>query len=244
MRSHAAQPPRAQQHPASPPHRFADRRTAGAALAGALDAYVGRPDVIVLALPRGGVPIGYEVATRLGAPLDVLIVRKLGVPGHEEVAMGALASGDIVYLDRPMIAALGVGDAAIERVLARERAELRRRESEFRTPGALPAAEGRVVIVVDDGLATGSTMRAAVQALRTRRPARLIAAAPIAAQETCRELGNEVDEIVCLVKPHPFRAVSLWYEDFEQTTDEEVRALLTRAAQEHADRARLQRPQG
>ena len=215
---------------------YEDRRHAGRVLASVLAPYAGRDDLVVLALPRGGVPVGYEVASRLGAPLDVLTVRKLGVPGHEEVAMGAIASGDIVVLDRPLIAALGLSTDDVERVMARERAELRRREAAFRTPGALPAAELRTVILVDDGLATGATMRAAVAAVRTRSPGRLVVAVPVAAVAACRELAGEVDEIACLVRPMLLGAVGRWYDDFAPVRDDEVRAFLARAARDQAER--------
>ncbi len=216
--------------------RYKDRRHAGRVLAEALHEYAGRPDVVVLALPRGGVPVAYEVARRLGAPLDVFVVRKLGVPGHEEFAMGAIASGDVIVLDRAVIEGLGIPRAAVEAAIAREQAELARREQLYR--GGRPPLEvtGKTCILVDDGLATGSTMRAAVAGLRQRGAGRIVVAVPIASPETCEELSTEVDDIVCAATPEPFVAVGLWYEDFEQTTDEEVRQLLEAAEREQATR--------
>jgi len=216
--------------------RYEDRRHAGRVLAEALHEYAGRPDVVVLALPRGGVPVAYEVARRLGAPLDVFVVRKLGVPGHEEFAMGAIASGDVIVLDRAVIEGLGIPRAAVEAAIAREQAELARREQLYR--GGRPPLEvtGKTCILVDDGLATGSTMRAAVAGLRQRGAGRIVVAVPIASPETCEELSTEVDDIVCAATPEPFVAVGLWYEDFEQTTDEEVRQLLEAAEREQATR--------
>src|SRR5467141_1683956 len=214
--------------------RYQDRRHAGRVLAEALREYAGRPDVVVLALPRGGVPVAYEVARRLGAPLDVFVVRKLGLPGHEEFAMGALASGGVIVLDRAVIQGLGISSGAIEAAIAREQAELARREKLYR--GDRPPLEvtGKTVILVDDGLATGSTMRAAVAGLRQRGARRIVVAVPIAAPSTCRELSAEADEIVCAATPEPFVAVGRWYANFEQTTDEEVRAFLEAAAREQA----------
>jgi putative phosphoribosyl transferase len=210
--------------------RFRDRAEAGQALAEQLQAYSDRPDVVVLALPRGGVPVAYEVATRLNAPLDVFLVRKLGVPGREELAMGALATGGVRVLNESVIAHLHIADDAIEAATERERAELERREHFYRGEHPARPVHGWTVILVDDGLATGSTMRAAVAALRERGPARVIVAVPAGAPEACDDLRAEVDEIVCVHTPDDFRAVGLWYENFEQTTDEEVRDLLIRAA--------------
>ena len=190
------------------------------------------PDVIVLALPRGGVPIGYEVARRLRAPLDVYVVRKLGVPGHEELAMGALASDGTCVVDEELIASLGIGAAAFEEVVQREIDELRRREIAYRDARPEPDIAGKVVIVVDDGLATGATMRAAATALRVRHPAAIVAAVPVAASRTCASLENVVDRVVCVATPEPFHAVGLYYRNFEQTSDDEVRRLLARAAAE------------
>jgi putative phosphoribosyl transferase len=211
---------------------FRDRSEAGRFLASQLSRYAGRPDVLVLALPRGGVPVGDEVARALGAPLDVFLVRKLGVPGHGELAMGAIASGGVRVLNQDVVEALGIPPAAIEAVAEREARELARREREYRDGRPAPDVRGRTMILVDDGLATGSTMRAAVAALRQLGPAAIVVAVPTAARETCDELRPLVDEVVCASTPRPFRAVGLWYDDFSQTTDEEVRALLAQAARE------------
>jgi putative phosphoribosyl transferase len=215
--------------------RYRDRHDAGEAVARALSAYAGRDDLVVLALPRGGVPVAYPVARSLGAPLDVFIVRKLGYPGEEELAMGAIASGDVVVLDEEL--ARTVPGDALDAILAREREELGRREREYRDGRARPAVEGKTAILVDDGLATGSTMRAAVAALRKERPARIVVAVPIAAPETCAAFEREVDDIICAATPEPFYAVGLWYADFSQTTDVEVRDLLARAAREGSSAA-------
>jgi predicted phosphoribosyltransferase len=209
--------------------RFRDRRAAGRRLAEELRGYAGRGDVVVLGLPRGGVPVAYEVAERLHAPLDVFLVRKLGVPGHEELAMGAIASGGIVVANEDLIAQLDVSRAAFERAVERETRELERRELAYRGGRARPELRGRVAIVVDDGLATGATMRAAVEALRRLEPARIVVAVPTAAGETRRDFERIVDEVACASTPHPFQAVGLWYEDFTPTTDEEVRELLERS---------------
>lgn len=210
---------------------FRDRTDAGRVLANHLMAYAGRGDVIVLALPRGGVPVAYEVARALAAPLDVFLVRKLGLPGHEELAMGAIASGGIRLLNAEVTEAYNVTDAELEAVTTTEQRELERREQAYRDGRPLPALAGRTVILVDDGLATGATMHVAVLALRKESPARIIVAVPVAAAETCDEFSSIVDDIVCAETPAPFYAVGLWYEDFAQTTDEEVHALL-RAARE------------
>jgi predicted phosphoribosyltransferase len=191
----------------------------------------------VLALPRGGVPVAFEVAEALHAPLDIFLVRKLGVPGHEELAMGAIATGGVRVLNEDVVGYLNINDEVIERVAAREQRELERRERVYRGGRAAPDVRGRTVILVDDGLATGSTMRAAAAALRLQRPARIIVAVPVAAPQTCDEFRTEVDEIVCAATPEPFRGVGLWYEDFSQTTDEEVRELLARAGTERAHAA-------
>ncbi len=208
---------------------YRDRREAGRYLAKKLADYAGRPDVLVLALPRGGVPVAYEVARALVAPLDVFLVRKLGVPGHEELAMGAIASGGLVRLNQEMVRALGIGSNLINEVISTQRTELERRDRQYRGDRPPPDVRGKTVILIDDGLATGASMRAAVAALRQQHPDRIVVAVPIAAPSTCAELGEEVDEIVCARTPEPFRAVGLWYEDFTQTTDEEVRDLLRRA---------------
>ena len=210
--------------------RFRDRTHAGKELARLLGAYAGRPGVLVLALPRGGVPVGYEVARALGAPLDVFVVRKLGVPGHEELAMGAIASGGVVIMSPDIVESYGVTDAQLDAVTEAERRELERRERRYRGDRPAPGIAGRTVILVDDGLATGSTMRAAVAALRQERPAEIIVAVPVAASETCELLRAEVDSVVCSATPEPFYAVGLWYDDFSQTTDDEVHLLLDRAA--------------
>lgn len=209
--------------------RFQDRHDAGRRLAVELHAYANRPDVIVLALPRGGVPVGFEVATALGAPLDVFVVRKLGLPWEEEVAMGAIASGGVRVLDSDLIRAARVSEAEVERVTAIERAELARRERKYRGERPFPDLSGKTVILVDDGLATGSTMRAGVAALRQEGPSRVVVAVPVAAPATCNALREIADEIVCAMTPEPFRAVGYWYHDFSQTSDEEVQELLDRA---------------
>jgi putative phosphoribosyl transferase len=209
---------------------FRDRTEAGRVLAGELAAYADRPDVLVLALPRGGVPVAFEVARALHAPLDVFLVRKLGVPGREELAMGAIASGGVRVLNDEVVGALRIPDRVIDGVAAMELDELQRRERAYRGDRAPPDVRGRTVILVDDGLATGSSMRAAVAALRRLGPARIVVAVPVGAAETCAELQAEADEAVCAHTPRPFFAVGQWYEDFSQTTDEEVRDLLAQAA--------------
>jgi putative phosphoribosyl transferase len=212
--------------------RFHDRHDAGSQLAERLGTYADRDDVIVLALPRGGVPVGYEVARALDAPLDVFVVRKLGLPWREELAMGAIASGGVRVLDAELIRAARVTDEEIRQVTTTEQAELERRESQYRGERPFPDVSGKIVILVDDGLATGSTMRAAVTALRQERPARIVVAVPVAAPETCNAFREIADEIVCASTPEPFRAVGYWYDDFSQTTDDEVHALLERATEE------------
>jgi putative phosphoribosyl transferase len=209
---------------------FRDRVDAGEILARHLDHFYGRDDVLVLALPRGGVPVGFQVARALGAPLDVFLVRKLGVPGHEELAMGAIASGGVRVMNHQVVRMSGVTPRQIAAAVAREEEELRRREREYRGERPMPEVRGKTVILVDDGLATGATMRAAAQALEAQGPARLVVAVPVAAAETCREFTAEVDEVVCAVTPEPFWGVGMWYQDFGQTTDDEVRELLRRAA--------------
>jgi len=191
--------------------------------------YADRPDVLVLALPRGGVPVGFEVSTALHVPLDVFLVRKLGVPGHEELAMGAIASGGVRVLNDDVIGSLNLPQNAIDWAAAIEQRELERRERLYRGDRPSPDLKDRIVILIDDGLATGSTMRAAAQAVRQHHPARLVVAVPTAAVETCEEFRSEVDEVICALTPAPFDAVGLWYEEFSQTSDEEVRDLLARA---------------
>ena len=209
---------------------FRDRTEAGRRLAAALARYAGRSDVLVLALPRGGVPVGYEVAAALGAPLDVFVVRKLGVPGQPELAMGAIATGGVRVLNAEVVAALDIPAGVIDAVTERERVELQRRERAYRGSRPALSVEGRIVILVDDGLATGATMRAAAAAVKAQRPARVVVAVPTAARETCDELRDEVDEVVCLETPPFFGAVGMWYEDFRETSDQEVRDLLSKAA--------------
>jgi predicted phosphoribosyltransferase len=206
--------------------RFRDRAEAGRELAVRLAGYAGRDDVVVLGLPRGGVPVAAEVARSLGAPLDVFLVRKLGLPGREELAMGAIASGGALVLNRDVVDELGVPDEVVQRVAARESEELRRRAALYRGERPEPELAGRVVILVDDGLATGASMRAAVAAVKSLQPARVVVAVPAAPAPTCAELAREVDELVCLRTPEPFYAVGMWYDDFSQVSDDEVRALL------------------
>jgi erythromycin esterase-like protein/predicted phosphoribosyltransferase len=207
---------------------FRNRSEAGRLLAVRLAAYANRPDVLVLALPRGGVPVAYEVARALNAPLDVFLVRKLGVPGHEELAMGAVATGGIRVLNDQIVRTLRVPDYVIDAVAVQEQQELRRRERLYHGGSPPPAVHGRTVILVDDGLATGATMHAAIKALRQLQPARIVVAVPTASPQTCEELRADVDEVICAITPEPFHAVGFWYEDFSQTTDEEVRDLLAR----------------
>jgi predicted phosphoribosyltransferase len=205
---------------------FADRREAGVELAGRLEAYKDRDDVIVLALPRGGVPIGYEVAQLLRAPLDIFVVRKLGVPGHRELAMGAIASGGVRILNDEVVRWYGIPTVAIDEIAHEEQTELDRREREYRAGREPLALKDRVVLLIDDGLATGSTMKAAVEAVRAHRPARIVVAVPVGAQETCEELSTLADDVVCARTPQQFSAVGMWYRDFSETSDDEVRALL------------------
>ena len=212
-----------------PNRPFRDRAAAGRALATALAAYRGQPKAIVLALPRGGVPVGFEVAKSLGIELDLVLVRKLGAPGHEELAMGAVASGGVAFIDSWIVERLAVSPETVAATIERERAELLRRERAYRGDRPAPVVRDRIVICVDDGLATGASMRAAVGALREGAPARVIVAVPIAAAEIAAELAEIADEVVVARTPSHFRAVSLWYGDFTQTSDDEVRALLTRA---------------
>ena len=207
---------------------FRDRTDAGRRLAARMTEYAGRSDVLVLALPRGGVPVAFEVARALRAPLDVFLVRKLGVPGQEELAMGAIASGGVRVVNEAVVQHLDIAPEMIDAVTAREQGELERRERAYRDDRPAPDVRGRTVILVDDGLATGSTMRAAALALRQQGPARVVVAVPVASREACAEFRGEVNDIVCAATPEPFMGVGRWYEDFSQTTDEEVRSLLAR----------------
>jgi predicted phosphoribosyltransferase len=209
--------------------RLADRVEGGRQLAEQLHEYAGRDDVVVLGLPRGGVPVAAEVARALGAPLDVFLVRKLGVPGREELAFGAIALGGARVLNRDVVATLGIDDETIEAVAQREQAELERRAQAYRGSTEPPGVRGRTVILVDDGLATGASMRAAVEAVHALGPERVVVAVPAAARETCSELARHVDKIVCLMTPEPFFAVGMWYRDFTETSDDDVRAALAAA---------------
>jgi predicted phosphoribosyltransferase len=205
---------------------FRDRHEAGRTLATRLQKYAGRSDVIVLALPRGGVPVAFEVAEALGAPLDLFLVRKLGTPGHRELAMGAIASGGVRVLNPEVVHWYGISPDAIDKVAMEEQRELERRENAYREGRAPAAVEGRIVILIDDGLATGSSMKAAVQAVKQLNPAKVMVAVPVGARETCEELSRIADDVICARMPEPFTAVGQWYLDFDQTTDEVVRELL------------------
>jgi predicted phosphoribosyltransferase len=216
------------------PLQFHKRSEAGRILARRLEAFRGRPDVIVLALPRGGVPVGFEIAGHLDVPLDVFLVRKLGVPGQEELAFGAIASGGVRILNEDVIQMVGMSDQEMDAVAESEEDELVRRDRKYRAGGAPPSVRGKTVIVVDDGLATGATMLAAIRAIRKLNPARIVTAVPLAARDTCRYLAPRVDELVCLESPEPFHAVGIWYEDFSQVTDDQVKDLLGRRARAHA----------
>lgn len=219
--------------------QFRDRIEAGQLLADRLQAYADHPDVLVLALPRGGVPVAFEVASALHVPLDVFVVRKLGVPGHRELAMGAIATGGVRVLNQEVVQGIGIPEWVIDRVEAEEQQELAWREQTYRGDRPAPLVRDRTIILIDDGIATGSTMRAAIAALKQQHPARLVVAVPTAPLETCAELRAEVDEVVCLITPEPFYAVGFWYEDFSQTSDAEVRDLLALA--EHAQVAGAQK---
>ena len=210
---------------------FRDRTDAGRQLATRLQAYRGRDDVIVLGLPRGGIPVAGEVARAIGAPLDVFVVRKLGVPGHEELAMGAIATGGVRVVNREVVSELGITPEVIEHAARVESLELARRQRQYRGDRPEPDVASRTAILVDDGLATGSTMRAAVAAVRRLDPAGVVVAVPVGAVETCDEFRREADVAVCAERPEPFHAVGSWYEDFTQTTDDEVRELLAKAAE-------------
>lgn len=213
---------------------FHDRADAGKQLAQKLSEYANRDDVIVLGLPRGGVPVAFEVAQALHAPLDLFLVRKLGVPGHEELAFGAVATGGQRVINRKVVESEQISDAEIEEVTRKEQRELERRERAYRGNRPPPQLEDRTVILVDDGLATGATMLAAVLALREYEPAKIVVAVPTASRDTCELFQDHVDEIICASTPEPFYAVGLWYRDFSQTTDDEVRNLLSRAWQKQA----------
>jgi putative phosphoribosyl transferase len=211
---------------------FTNRIEAGRALAQQVKSSVKETNILVLALPRGGVPVGFEVARALHADLDVFLVRKLGMPGEEELAIGAIASGGVRVLNQELIQYLRVPESVIEEITQREQRELERRERLYRDGRPPLPVNGRTAILVDDGLATGASMLAASRALRPQGARRILVAVPVAAHQTCGELGKEVDEIICTATPHPFGAVGIWYEDFSQTTDEEVRELLEQAARE------------
>jgi putative phosphoribosyl transferase len=217
--------------------RFADRSEAGRELGNALaPRYAGRDDVLVLGLPRGGVPVAYEVARVLDAPLDVFVVRKLGMPGHEEFGIGAIATGGFRVVDDEVLRAYGIDELTLQRLVDQERRELERREKLYRDDRPFPAVRARIAILVDDGLATGSTMRAAIAALRHASPKEIVVAVPVAAPETAANIANEADTFMCLETPDPFYAVGLWYIDFDQTSDAEVHDLLERAAARYAER--------
>jgi len=208
---------------------FIDRRVAGRVLAARLAKYAARDDVVVLALPRGGVPVGYEVAAALGVPMDVFLVRKLGTPGHRELAMGAIASGGVRVLNQDVVQWYGISDSAIERIAREEQEELERRERAYRGDRPAPDLTSKILILIDDGLATGSTMRAAAQAVRAHRPSRVVIAVPVGAPQTCAELAAVADEVICARMPEPFSAVGQWYLNFDQTDDDEVRDLLQKS---------------
>jgi putative phosphoribosyl transferase len=210
---------------------FENRTDAGRKLATRLKRFADRDDVLVLALPRGGVPVAYEVAKELKAPMDVFLVRKLGVPGHEELAMGAIASGGVRVINEELVNYLGIPDEVIDETAAFEERELERRARAYRGDRPPPDVKDRIVILIDDGLATGSTMRAAAASLRPQKPRRIVVAVPVSSRETCDEFRSEVDEIICVATPQHFQGVGLWYNDFSQTSDDEVRKLLKRAAQ-------------
>ncbi|HVV44861.1 MAG TPA: phosphoribosyltransferase [Bryobacteraceae bacterium] len=212
--------------------RFANRAEAGRELARCLRPVITAAHPLVLALQRGGVPVGFEVARALDADLDVFIVRKLGVPGHEELAMGAIASGGSAILNQALIDELGISAGAMARLVARERREIARREALYRDDRPPPRIAGRTVILVDDGLATGASMLAAARAVEARHPERIVVAVPVASRQACEEFRHRVDEVVCARTPEPFYAVGVWYKDFSQTSDEEVRDLLRRAGGE------------
>jgi predicted phosphoribosyltransferase len=208
---------------------FRDRQDAGQKLAEKLTEYARRDDVLILALPRGGVPVAFEVARKLSAPMDVFLVRKLGVPGHEELAMGAIAPGGVRVLNESVVVPLNIPDKVIDEVAEKEQRELERRSREYRDNLPAPEIGGKIVILIDDGLATGATMRAAAVALKQQNPQKLIVAVPVSSPQTCNEFREKVDVIVCAVTPRPFYGVGMWYDDFSQTTDDEVRELLKKS---------------
>jgi putative phosphoribosyl transferase len=214
--------------------QFQNRTQAGELLATKLTAYAKRPDVLVLGLPRGGVPVAFEVAKALNVPLDIILVRKLGVPTQPELAMGAIATGGVLVLNDDVVNWLGISQAEIDAVAQREMQELERRDRLYRGNRPLPHVENRTVILVDDGIATGSTLRAAIAALRQQQPQQIIVAVPVAPASVCQRLQTEVDKVVCAIEAEEFSSISLWYEEFSQTTDEEVRALLAEAANGYA----------
>jgi predicted phosphoribosyltransferase len=214
-----------------PDQRFLNRRDAGAKLAGKLSPYAGRSDVVVLALPRGGVPVAYEVAVALRAPLDVFEVRKLGVPSHDELAMGAIGSGGAYWLNNNVIDALNIPREAILRVVAQEQQELERREKVYRDNRPRPEVKGKIVLLIDDGLATGASMLAAIAALRRKEPERIVVAVPVAPPDTCAALRERADDVVCLLTPEPVSGVGVWYDNFAQLSDDGVCTLLKRAAE-------------
>lgn len=214
--------------------KFIDRFEAGAILAKYLKDFANKPNVIILALPRGGVPVAYEIANALSAPLEVFIVRKLGLPGHEELAMGAIASGGTVFFNEPLMTQLNLDRSSIQHVLEKEREELQRRENLYRGSNSFPNLKGKIVILVDDGIATGATMMAAIEALRIQKPKSIVIAVPVAAYSTCEEMAPLVDKIVCPLKPIDFYAVGLWYENFPQTSDNEVIELLKKSHSIHS----------
>ena len=213
--------------------KYVDRKHAGLVLADLLKNYTNRPDVIVLALPRGGVPVAYEIAMKLSLMLDVFIVRKLGVPGHEELAMGAISSGGVTVLNDEIVRSLRINQASIDEVKLSEQQELIRREHLYRGNREFPNVTGKTIILVDDGIATGSTMKAAIAALQQKKPLEIIVAVPVAARETCAEMTTLVKKIVCPLQPIDFYAVGLWYESFPQTADEEVIELLEKSKQHY-----------
>jgi len=213
--------------------KFSDRSEAGIILAKYLKDYIGNPNVIILALPRGGVPVAFEIATALAVPLDVIIVRKLGLPGYEELAMGAIASGGTVFFNEALLNQLNLNRLSIQNVVEKEREELLRREQLYRGNRPFPNLKEKIVILVDDGIATGSTMMAAIEAIRNHKPKSIIIAVPVAAYSTCEELAPLVERIVCPLKPIDFYAVGLWYENFPQTSDDEVIELLNKSHSIH-----------